>query len=169
LYCGSMSSNVKSTIIVGTATVATAVASVWIWKSLSQYGVEGTLRYIWEGDPYPPERRDAMNRLGKVELAIEQESLLDCLEESLARARLDSVEDVTIIEPQWIIAHAPRDLERDLAKISHDLDTLAANVDAVPSHGDAEIKRRKKAYSEQVVKMMARADFMLSLYKQESS
>lgn len=159
--------NVKSTILIGATTVATAALSVWLCKSLSQYGLEGTVRYIWEGDPYPPEIRDTRTRLEKVERAIQEECILDRLEESLARARLDSVDEVTIIEPQWIIAHAPYDLEKDLAKVSHDLDTFAANVDAVPSHGDAELKMRKKKCSERVVTMMARADFMLALYKQD--
>ena len=109
-----------------------------------------------------------MNRLDRIELAIEQESLLDRLEESLERARLDSVDGVTIIEPQWIIAHAPRDLEKDLAKVSYNLDTLAANVDAVPSHGDADLKQRKKDCSQELVLMMERADALLDLYKQES-
>ena len=162
-----MLSNMKSNIIVGTATVATAAASVWIYKSLSRYGLEGTLRYLWEGDPYPPQIRDAITRLEKVERAIDRESLLERLEESLARARLDSVDDATTIEPQWIVAHSPHDLEKDLAKVSHVLDVLAANVDEVQSHGDAEIKRRKTACSKQVVDMMARADFLLSLYKQD--
>jgi hypothetical protein len=73
------------------------------------------------------------------------------------------------IEPQWIIAHAPRDLEKDLSKISHDLDTLAAKVDAVPSHGDADIKVRKKRASQQLVLMMERADYMLEVYAQKDN
>lgn len=162
-----MSSSTQSKILVGAATVVTAAASVWIYRSVSQYGLEGTLRYIWEGNPYPPEIRTAMTRLEKVERAIEREAILERLEESLARAKLDSVEDVAIMEPQWIIAHAPRDLEKDLAKVSHDLDSLAAKVDAVPSHGVEQIKRRKKLCSERIVAMMERADYMLEIYTQK--
>ena len=159
--------SLRSKIIVGVATGVVAAGSVWLYQSVSKYGTKGTLRYIWEGDPYSPELRKALNRLEKVEQAIEREYILNRLEESLARAKLDSLDDDMTIEPQWIIAHAPRDLEKDLAKISHNLDTLAATVDAVPSHGDADIKGRKKRASQQLVLMMERADEMLEVYAQK--
>lgn len=162
-----MSSNVRATLLLGTAAVATTAASILLWQSVSKYGFEGTLRYVWEGNPYPPEIRDSIQRLEKVERSIQKESLLGGLEESLARARLDSVDGVSILVPQWMVAHAPRNLEHDLAKVSHDLDTLAANVDSIPSHGDAGIKLRKKQCSQQVVQMMERADILLACYQQE--
>jgi hypothetical protein len=162
-----MSSNVRTTILLGTAAVAATAASIWLRQFVKQYGWQGTMRYVWEGDPYPPEIRDSINRLKKVERSIQKESLLPSLEESLARARLDSVDDVSVVVPQWMVAHAPRNLEKDLTKVSHDLDTLAATVDSVPSHGNVDIKLRKKQSSQQVVLMMERADILLSCYHQE--
>lgn len=159
--------SVKSNVLIGTAAVATIAFSGWIIKTVSRHGVEKTLRFLWEGDYYPPDMRNAMNELDKVENNIEEECILEALDESLARARLNSLDDDSFIEPEWIIAHAPRNLEKDLAKVSHDLDTLAASVDAVPSYGNVELKTRKKRASEQVVRMMARADVMLAIYKQQ--
>ena len=163
-----MSLSVRSKTVAIAAGIVAAAGSVWLYRSVSKYGIKGTLRYIWEGDAYPPEVRKSLNQLEKVEQSIEREYILNRLEESLARAKLDSIDDVTI-EPQWIIAHAPRDLEKDLSKISHDLDTLAAKVDAVPSHGDADIKVRKKRASQQLVLMMERADYMLEVYAQKDN
>lgn len=160
-----MSSNVRTTILLGTAAVAATAASIWLRQSVKQYGWEGTMRYVWEGDPYPPEIRDSIKRLEKVERSIQKESLLASLEESLARARLDSVDDVSVVVPQWMVAHAPRNLEKDLSKVSHDLDTLAATLDSVPSRGNVDIKLRKKQTSQKVVLMMERVDTLLACYQ----
>jgi hypothetical protein len=164
-----MSSNIRATLLLGAAAVVTTAVSILSWQCVSKYGFEGALRYAWEGNPHPPEIRDSIKRLEKVERSIQKESLLGDLEESLARARLDSVDGVSVVVPLWMVAHAPRNLEHDLAKVSHDLDTLAANVDSVASHGDAGIKLRKKQCSQQVVRMMERADILLACYQQENT
>ena len=164
-----MSSSVRTPFLLGTVAVATTAVSVLLWQCVSKYGFKGTLRYAWEGSPYPPEIRDSIQRLEKVERSIQKVSLLGGLEESFARAQLDSVDGVSVMVPLWMVAHAPRNLEHDLAKVSHDLDTLAASVDSIPSHGDAGIKLRKKQCSHQVVQMMERADILLVCYQRENA
>ena len=164
-----MSSRARATFLLGTAAVAATAVSILLWQCVSKYGFEGTLRYVWEGNPHPPKTRDSIQSLEKVERSIQTESLLVGLEESLARAQLDSVDGVSITVPLWMVAHAPRNLQYDLAKVSHDLDTLAANVDLISSHGDAGIKLRKKQCSQQVVQMMERADNLLALYQRENA
>ena len=57
----------------------------------------------------------------------------------------------------YIIAQTPQ-LTKDLSGLSYNLDKLAAEVDAVQSHGDSEVKRRKKELSTLLVKMMERVD-----------
>ena len=65
-------------------------------------------------------------------------------------------------------AHGPSNLEKDLAKLSYDLDKSAAKVDAVLSkHPD--VKSKKKLLSSEIVRLMSSADEFLSLYQRKKA
>ena len=187
----------KSTrpLIIAAATSAAAVASYWVYQSVSSYGWEGTLRYIWEGDPYIPRVREYIEILESCESSkIRQEELIWNIEECLERARLDSVDDdthtaestpstataTTVTTKEvvrlWVKNFSPigGDLVRKLAQLSHSLDSLAAQVDSIlVSTEDAadnsrtwiDIKKRKKLLSKQLVLAMERTDALMAAYK----
>jgi hypothetical protein len=162
---------VVGAVVVGTVVVAgTAAASWWMYQSIQQYGWEGTLRLIWEGDPYSPDVREAIDKLDGAERSIEkQEKILNTLETSLQRACLDSVDD-GIVVAEWIVVYTTatgQDLYNDLVRIDNDLDKLAASVDSVLSSSVDDIKKRKKLLSKQIVAMMERADYLLQSYSGE--
>mmetsp|Transcript_8941 Transcript_8941/g.13521 ORF Transcript_8941/g.13521 Transcript_8941/m.13521 type:complete len:203 (-) Transcript_8941:136-744(-) len=57
----------------------------------------------------------------------------------------------------YILSQVPS-LMKDLGRLSYVLDKFAADLDQVSSHGDAEVKRRKKELSKKVVDMMEVCD-----------
>ena len=147
--------NTTRPLILAAATSAAAAASYWMYQTVSSYGWEGTLRYIWEGDPYSPRVREFMDILDDCENSKQQqEEVIWNIEEALERARLDSIDDdLPVVATRtaadssssssattnkevvrlWIRNFAPigGDLERSLAQLSHVLDELAAQVDSI--------------------------------------
>jgi hypothetical protein len=171
-----MSFNRPSALIGAVATAATAAASYWIYQSVSQYGWDGTLRYVWEGDPYSPHVRASMETMEQAEQARHVlETLISTIEEALERARLDSIDDAAStkeIGKLWMANFAPSNLETSLTKLSYTLDKLAAKVDGVLVAGgdqhssvQQDLKRRKKLLSKQIVLAMERADALLAAYE----
>jgi hypothetical protein len=63
----------------------------------------------------------------------------------------------THIIRHYILSQVPS-LSKDLGMLSYKLDQLAAEVDAVQSHGDEDVKRQKKELSQKLVEMMASCD-----------
>ena len=135
----------------------TAAASYMIYRSIEEYGLDGTIRYIWVGDPYPDKAREYKELLDKAAKSrSKEENRLNEIEEALDRARLDSVDDSTNhkkatkeIVIAWI-ANYPT-LEKSLAQSSHTLDKVAAQVDGVllskvdsNSKISQDLKKRKK-------------------------
>jgi len=132
---------------------------------------------VWEGSPYPPVVRQEFSSLDQIERSLKTESRsLDRLEEAYERAKLNSVDGATsaTIISNWD-THVqnsykkPKNamtLEKLLAKISYNLDQCAAKVDAVPSKKHKDLKSRKKVLSNEIVKLMARADTYLELFKE---
>lgn len=57
----------------------------------------------------------------------------------------------------YILSQVPS-LSKDLGMLSYKLDQLAAEVDAVQSHGDEDVKRQKKELSQKLVEMMGSCD-----------
>lgn len=169
-----MSSNRSTLIGVASATV-TAAVSYMLYQSISQYGVEGTIRYIWVGDPYHALQRQYLTILKKgAQARIKEEKRLNEIEEALDRARLDSIDDHTRKETTttreivkaWIENYPS--LEKSLAQTSQTLDRLAAQVDGVllsktdpNSKISQEIKREKKLLSKQLVLDMERCDALI--------
>jgi hypothetical protein len=155
-------------VILGAAATATATisVSVWIYRCVQDYGWEGYLNYIWEGDPYTPQTRADMKKLDKAgKILRRQGKALEKLEESLARGTLNTVDDGSDDQVliQWIMAHLPGNLETDLAACSDNLDKVAFTVDSV--EGIKESRLRKKEISKQIVVLMERADALVHSYK----
>mmetsp|Transcript_15411 Transcript_15411/g.21776 ORF Transcript_15411/g.21776 Transcript_15411/m.21776 type:complete len:170 (+) Transcript_15411:192-701(+) len=158
-------------VAIAVSATAVAASSIWIGRTVSKYGIDGMLRYIWVGDPLSPEVRESVSTLEQVESKIPKlEKLLMQIEEALSKARLDSIDDEKwIVVPQWIVSYSPKNLEKDLAKLDTSLDRLAAQIDGVASHDNAEVKILKKEYSQRIVKLMGRADALLTCYAQRET
>ena len=151
----------RPTILTVAITSITVTSSYCIYSLVSQYGWEGTFWYIWEGDPYPPNVRGEFHALDQVEDDLQKETrVLDRLEEAYQRALLDSVdgaEENTLVE-LWNNNLPKRNLDKLMARVSYNLDQLAAKVDAVPSQKHVDLKARKKQLSTKIVGVMQRAD-----------
>ena len=61
----------------------------------------------------------------------------------------------------YILSQTPK-INKDLSGLSYNLDKLAAEVDAIQSHGDSSLRGRKKALSTHIVTMMDRVDGFIS-------
>jgi len=158
-------------VVLGAAVTSTVIIVVvrWMYRNVSRYGIGGTLRYIWEGDPYAAVVRAALDKLEAVETSLAvHESMLELIEESLDRGRLNSVDGVDEVAA-WIVEHAPANLEKDLGQVSHALDGTGAKVDSVLSSLHPDIKQLKKSLSDKLVCLMNRADALIALYKREET
>jgi len=171
-----MSREWRPTLTTVALTSVTVTTSYLVYQLVSQYGLEGTFWYIWEGDPYPPNVREQFHALDAVEESLcQQDRLLDAVEEAYERAKLECVDeasDATILDA-WnnnILSNKKSkggnlNLERTLAALSYNLDKYAAQIDAVPSKGHQDIKPRKKSLSVRIVRLMQRTDIYVSHFK----
>ena len=173
---------------VATAAAATLtvglVGAMYLKQSVDEYGWEGTLRYIWEGDAYTPELRNCVDTLEDAEIQRSlQESRIHTMEAALELARLNTVDDrrtSTEIVQQWMeyfAAECPSmTLERTLADVSDKLDKIASKIDGVvlsSSINDSsstseliqQIKKRKKLLSKTIVLDMERCDALMASYQ----
>lgn len=164
--------------LAGVAIVAVAAGAIFHKTLVEEYGWEGAIRYIWDGEPYPPTIQALLDVLAQAEKSRSaQVARLNAIEEALERARLDSVDDVKTnkeIVRRWAENYRPTNLEKALAEQSNILDKLAAQVDAVilagkESDGNSrvvhDIKRRKKLLSKQLVLDMERCDAFVACYQ----
>ena len=118
-----------------------------------------------------------MDELDEVEARVDtSEEQLEQIEVLVARARLDSVDgsaaasanattsasaslnevDREELKTQLFKQHP--EMRTQIAIFSNKLDALAAAVDHTKSHGDEEVKRRKKRLSNQIVALMDELD-----------
>jgi hypothetical protein len=144
-------------------------SSYWTYQLVNSYGWEGSLRYIWDGDPEPQRLRDRKGTLLKVEKKLNRiTTVLSSLEEGLERARLDSVDglDPSHIRELWAHNVPNKDLRQNLALLSYDLDQIASTIDQIVSSGEENIKAIKKTLSSRVVELMGRADLLIVAYNQ---
>lgn len=152
------------------AAIGTILAgAVYLFVPLvSEYGWEGALRYIWEGDAFPHHIRKYLDSLedGEASLDAAGKTLTE-LEEGLERARLDSVDgsEASSILPLWEKNIFRMDLRKQLAKLSYDLDNIAANLDNIISEELGDVKIKKKKLSKQVVQYMERADCLIQFFE----
>ena len=166
--------SVSSIVVTTTAvTLAGAAACSLIWL-IRAYGVEGALRYIWDGDPNPEHLRGFLNAFNTAQNSIEThtQTIAD-LEEALERARQHTSESGRPASTGSCILEAWRnkmqekpDLRRILASLSYDLDAVAAMIDQVQSE---ELRQRKKRLSQQVVALMNRMDILIEAFKKHDS
>ncbi|KAG7370259.1 hypothetical protein IV203_028005 [Nitzschia inconspicua] len=161
-------------------------AGIVLYKTTKDYGWEGTLRYLWEGDVYSPELRHLVDTLEDAEIERSlQESRVHALEAALDLARLNSVDGQSSKEilRAWVDCFAAEtatgsaSLERTLADVSDKLDKIAAKVDGIVLSGSAmsysssnkdlvdRIKARKKLLSKSIVMDMERCDVLMGSYQ----
>ena len=161
----------------GAATVLVGTGGYHLSQWVQEYGWEGALHYIWEGDPYPAER-ERLDKLDVLEkrLVLYEGRLVSwqaTLDSVMATARLNTIDDASprMIFAEWQQelgkrqAGKQQDLRTRLAILSSDLDKLAGQIDSVMSSGSPVLKQRKKALSQRIVQAMARADQMIDVYK----
>ncbi|KAG7336790.1 hypothetical protein IV203_032376 [Nitzschia inconspicua] len=172
---------------VTSAVVAVTVlgAGIVLYKTTKDYGWEGTLRYLWEGDVYSPELRHLVDTLEDAEIERSlQESRIHAMEAALDLARLNSVDGQSSKEilRAWVDCFAAEtatgsaSLERTLADVSDKLDKIAAKVDGIVLCGSTmsnssikdlvdRIKARKKLLSKSIVMDMERCDVLMGSYQ----
>jgi hypothetical protein len=173
--------------VAGVVTATAAATYYYLLRpTVEEYGWEGTLKFIWEGDAYPGHIRHYIDILenAEVERSI-QESKIHGMETALELARLDSVDDdetdhghslsKDTVE-RWIVNYSPDgNLERTLVNVSDVLDKLAAKVDGVVLSSSAkddtdtnlmrQIKQRKKILSKVLVNDMERCDALVASFQ----
>lgn len=148
------------------------LSSYWCYRLVRQYGWDGALRYIWEGDPLPRDVRECVDALENASKGLtEQETIILLLEEGLERAHLDTVDESghAAILDAWRtnLPLAQPDIRGDLAKASAALDQLAADIDQVPNQET--VRPTKKDLSHRVVALMERIDVLIDFFKQATN
>mmetsp|Transcript_23961 Transcript_23961/g.42886 ORF Transcript_23961/g.42886 Transcript_23961/m.42886 type:complete len:188 (-) Transcript_23961:8-571(-) len=138
-------------------------------------GMQGLLQLLWIGDFLPPNLRQSMDELDKVEERMgSSEEQLEHIEILVERARLESVDgstlpakdDVTSDELELksqLFQQNPK-LRTRIGIFSNKLDTLAAIIDSVKSHSDEEVKQRKKQLINRIVELMNELDRMIASF-----
>lgn len=162
-----MSSRLTVTTI--TITTITLVTTCMLGSAISKYGVTGTLRYIWEGDHLSPESRESVDTLDGVESKIKKQTKkLEKIEIMVEVERLNSVDDGYDNSEETKVPQSKNgtlsissSLAKDVSILSSTLDRIAGEIDSVQSHGDLDIKKRKKEFSKLLVSMMDKVDRIL--------
>lgn len=175
-----MSALLKTT---ATITAGVVVTSIFVYhkdeisKCYNKHrGVQGFARYIWIGDYLPPPIRKSMDELDGISKDMTKyDPQLERIEILVQRALLESVDgpalhdltetrDSSKEEIQKQIFKQNPELRKDIGFFSSKLDKLAARIDSVLSHGDDEVKIRKKLLSNKAVTMMDGFDNLLSSF-----
>ena len=155
-------------LTVAAVTAVLGVSAYWFHTLVEQYGFQGAVSYIWEGDPYP-DQRDRLDKLEAVKRKMAKPTkLLETLETALERAHLDTIDsaDATSVVSSWQTNLRNTDLRTRLGILSSDLDKLAAQVDGVVSDGSTILKDAKKQLSQRLVQLMDRTDKLVTFYQQ---
>ena len=155
-----MRSSSQTLAIAAAGSVTAAFVTYYLSKAISKYGAKGFVRLVWEGDHLEPNIREAWDALDGLEAnAVPREmNRLEQVEISIETARLNSVDG----SDDQILEQYPQ-IKKDLSMVSYRLDKVAAEVDSVQSHGNVEVKRRKKCLSNKLVGMTERADSLIAL------
>jgi small-conductance mechanosensitive channel len=141
-------------------------SSMWLYQLVREHGWDGAVRFIWEGDPNPEHVREHIATLCATEKALnEHEKIVSLLEEGLEKARQNTFDesrsqDSILAIWRQNLPHSLLDLRKQLAKVSSDLDNLAAAIDQVPTEN--EVGREKKLQSNRVVGLMDRVDALIA-------
>jgi len=130
------------------------------------HGWPGAFWLVWHGSPYAPDLRERLELYDCLEETLQDRtSQVENLEDSLQQAKSLTEHSTSRLLGKWMSLLETNDLQKLLARISHDLDKLASQVDEVHSEGAPEVKRRKKNISGLVVHLMERVDFLITEYK----
>ena len=143
------------------------VSSYWFYQFVQMHGWNGTIRYIWEGDPLPREIRDLVDILQAVSHSLDMIDVdIVILEEGLERARLDNIDGTNPADilQHWRtnLHHTAQDIRKKLAQVSFDLDVMASEIDQIPAK--EEVRLQKKELSRRTVLLMARADKLIEFF-----
>ena len=159
-YIGSNNNNTTTAFALALVSVAVSYAAYELHRSIQDYGWEGTVRYVWEGDPYEPKLREYVTILDEAEYNLNAFLINDrlCgLEESLniATSLSSSTKSSTttttgpttssvssklsgIWNQKWMEHPSNNNsslticsIERTLADLSYSLDKIAARVDGI--------------------------------------
>lgn len=141
-------------------------------------GIRGIARWIWLGDHLPPKLRQSMDELDEIqERMTKSEQELEKIEISVERIRLESIDvdndddgdsDIilnstrTEMQSSSLIFQQCPELRTQIGIFSSTLDKIAASIDAVKSHSDDEVKKRKKQLSNGIVKLMNDLDSIIT-------
>jgi len=147
-----------------------------LYQSVTQYGWEGTLNYIWLGDPFPHSPI-----FEYLKLVVEMESFLDKednrlseIESALQRAEAeigtgDKHTTTRGLVLLWIRNYPG--LEKVLGEISYKLDKLAAQVDGIllanvnsNARKVQDLRSKRKELSRKAVSCMERCDALMTAF-----
>ncbi len=168
----------KQTITLTVAATTAIATTYFLTKSVNKYGLNGTIRLIWEGDHLPPQIREAVDILDDISKKLKKnQKKLNNAEIMVEVEKLNSVDAVNDSQncnvenndyskgggnKKIITILCPSaQLSKQLSTLSYALDKLAADIDSVKSYNDKNVKCRKKEYSATVVKMMEKVDGFL--------
>lgn len=128
--------------------------------------LQHSLTFALPVDHLPQEIRHAMDELDEIQIQRlpKQERTCERLELSLATASMDSVDGGDQEYASILITPAIR---TELGILSDAVDKLVANIDAIDSHGDDNVRGRKKELSQQLVQLMARVDLLIAQVQTE--
>ncbi|KAL3919524.1 MAG: hypothetical protein SGILL_003713 [Bacillariaceae sp.] len=167
---------VVPTLATAAIAVTTAAVGSFLYQNVPEYGWNGTLRLLWEGDAYDSDTRNKVDCLEQAEIDRSlQESRVHSMESALDLARLNTVDgaDSSVILQKWIqyfAAESRMSLDRTLADVSDKLDKIAAKIDGIILQDNENdmtrrIKQRKKLLSKSIVLDMERCDVLLGSYQ----
>jgi hypothetical protein len=140
----------------GTAVVLIAASGGLLFcvaRLVKEYGWHGALNYIWQGDPYPPSIRQALDDLSAMDQTLRQEedvkNTLNRLEAALQRAKeqqldyssIDATATILATWEQHVVQSSSSSssatqqhvtsLQTILATLSYNLDRWAAKIDGI--------------------------------------
>ncbi|OEU13624.1 hypothetical protein FRACYDRAFT_241965 [Fragilariopsis cylindrus CCMP1102] len=177
-YIGSNNNNTTTAFALALVSVAVSYAAYEFHRSVQDYGWEGTVRYVWEGDPYEPKLRECVTILEESEYNLNAFLINDrlCgLEESLniATSLSSSTKSSTTATTTTTTTDTTTSsVKRTLADLSYSLDKIAARVDGIVLSSSStshyltqQIKKRKKVCSKSIVILMERCDALLASFQ----
>jgi hypothetical protein len=146
-----------SVAVTAVVTVGAGAVTYWLVDSLWNHGWDGTLQYIWEGDPYSPQMR------------IHVDSIL-LVKQSMARDE----QAIESLEQQWQSSLSSESsslvLSKELGRLSYELDQYAYQLDQVRFSSQWRYrywKSQRKELATRLVALMERVDQLIAICERE--
>jgi hypothetical protein len=157
-------------------TVGAGAAMYWPVDSLWRHGWDGTLRYIWEGDPYSPQMRIHVDSILLVQQSMARdEQAIESLEQQWRQVQLNSND--SSLWRAWqssLSSESPSlvytDLSKELGRLSYELDQYAYQLDQVRFSSQWRYrywKSQRKELATRLVALMERVDQLIAIYERE--